>query len=70
MSGTIRPQTEAEREAEAYGIDLSLLESALRLTPEQRAERHQNALNLVLELKEAGAKLREKHKPTDRTFSG
>ena len=65
MSGTFKSQTEAEREAEAYGIDLSLLESALRLTPEQRAERHQNALDLVLELKKAGESLREKHESTD-----
>lgn len=44
----------AWRAAMEYGFDMSLVEDALQLTPEQRLEQHQNALNLVLEVKEAG----------------
>jgi hypothetical protein len=44
----------AWRAAAEYGFDMSLVEDALRLTPEQRLEQHQRALDLVLELKEAG----------------
>ena len=44
----------AWRAAAEYGFDMSLVEDALRLTPEQRLEQHQRALDLVLEVKEAG----------------
>ena len=44
----------AWRAAAEYGFDMSLIEDALRLTPEQRLEQHQRALDLVLEVKEAG----------------
>ena len=44
----------AWRAAAKYGFDMSLVEDALRLTPEQRLEQHQRALDLVLEVKEAG----------------
>jgi hypothetical protein len=44
----------AWRAAMEYGFDMSLVEDALRLTPEQRLEQHQRALNLVLEVKETG----------------
>ncbi len=44
----------AWRAAMEYGFDMSLVEDALRLTPEQRLEQHQRALDLVLEVKEAG----------------
>jgi hypothetical protein len=44
----------AWRAAMEYGFDMSLVEDALQLTPEQRLEQHQHALNLVLEVKEAG----------------
>jgi len=40
-------------EATRAGIDLSLIEENLRLTPEQRAIRHQAALNMALQLKAA-----------------
>jgi len=33
---------------------MSLVEEALRMTPEQRLEQHQLALDMILELKEAG----------------
>jgi hypothetical protein len=44
----------AWRAAAEYGFDMSLVEDALRLTPEQRLEQHQRALDAILELKEAG----------------
>ncbi|MCX6969529.1 MAG: hypothetical protein NTV93_05150 [Verrucomicrobia bacterium] len=39
-------RTPGER-ADAYGIDLSLLEENLRLTPEQRIDQNQAASNLA-----------------------
>ncbi|MGH7975515.1 MAG: hypothetical protein ACREDS_02080 [Limisphaerales bacterium] len=44
----------AWRAAMEYGFDMSLIEDALQLTPEQRLEQHQRALDLVLAVKEAG----------------
>ena len=44
----------AWRAAVEYGFDMSLVEDALQLTPEQRLEQHQRALDLILEVKEAG----------------
>ena len=43
-------------EAERAGFDLSLVDSNLRLSFEQRALRHAAALALALELREAGLK--------------
>ena len=40
----------AWRAACDYGFDMSLVEDALKLTPEQRLARHQRALDMVLEL--------------------
>jgi hypothetical protein len=45
--------------AEEAGFDLSLLESTLALTPEQRIEEHHRALVLAWELESAGKALRE-----------
>ncbi|HVE15138.1 MAG TPA: hypothetical protein VNB29_00315 [Chthoniobacterales bacterium] len=39
--------------AEAYGIDLSLLDENLRLTPAERMQRNDDALALVCALQEA-----------------
>jgi hypothetical protein len=36
--------------AEVAGFDISLIEHSLTLTPEQRANEHQSALDLVWEL--------------------
>jgi len=44
----------AWRAAAEYGFDMSLIEETLRMTPEQRIEQHQRALNLVLEVMAAG----------------
>jgi hypothetical protein len=43
----------AWREACEYGFDMSLVEAALRMTPEERLEAHQHALNMILQLKES-----------------
>lgn len=43
----------AWRAACEYGFDMSLVEDALRKTPEERLEEHQRALNLVLEINAA-----------------
>jgi hypothetical protein len=40
----------AWRAACEYGLDMSLVEDALEMTPEQRLEQHQHALNLLLEI--------------------
>ena len=44
----------AWRAAHAAGIDMSLIESALKLTPEQRLAEHQQVINFLLEVEEAG----------------
>lgn len=46
----------AWRAAHAAGIDMSLIEDSLRLTPEQRLAEHQQVLNFLLEVQEAGQK--------------
>jgi hypothetical protein len=46
----------AWREACEYGFDMSLVEENLRLTPEERLDRHQIALDMILELQEGQAK--------------
>ena len=45
-------QTASQR-AEVYGIDLSLITENLRLTPEERINQHQSALDLVSTLQKA-----------------
>lgn len=42
----------AWRAACEYGFDMSLIEEALRLSPEERLEAHQRALDMILELRE------------------
>jgi len=44
----------AWRAAAKYGFDMSLVEDALRMTLEQRLDQHQRALDMILEVKEAG----------------
>jgi hypothetical protein len=43
----------AWRAACEYGFDMSLVEDALKQTPEERLEEHQRALDMILELKDA-----------------
>ena len=52
----------AWRAAADYGFDMSLVEGALRMTPEQRIEEHQRALNLVLEI-ESSRELNDQNHP-------
>ena len=44
----------AWRAAMEAGIDMSLIEDSLRLTPEQRLAEHQQVINFLLEVQEAG----------------
>jgi hypothetical protein len=44
----------AWRAACEYGFDMSLIEEALKQTPEERLETHQRALDMILELQEKG----------------
>jgi hypothetical protein len=46
---------QALEEARRAGIDLSLLDSTLALSPEDRVLRHESARELMMALKEAGA---------------
>jgi len=46
----------AWRAAHAAGIDMSLIEDALKLTPAQRLAEHQQVINFLLEVQEAGRK--------------
>jgi hypothetical protein len=43
----------ARKEAMEYGIDVTLTDANLELTPEQRIEQHQIALQMFEELKRA-----------------
>jgi len=44
----------AWRAAHAAGIDMSLIEDSLSQTPEQRLAEHQQVINFLLEVQEAG----------------
>jgi pheromone shutdown protein TraB len=46
----------AAEEATAYGIDVSILDANLQLTPMQRLIAHQKALEAALAVREAGAR--------------
>ena len=43
----------AWRAAAQFGFDMSLVEDALRMTPEQRLDEHQQLLNFFLEIEAA-----------------
>jgi len=44
----------AWRAAHAAGIDMSLIEDALKMTPAQRLAEHQQVIDFLLEVQEAG----------------
>ncbi len=44
----------AWRAAYEAGVDMSLVEGALRMTPEERLAEHQQVLDFLLEVQEAG----------------
>jgi hypothetical protein len=43
------------RAAYEAGIDMSLLESALKMTPEERLAEHQQVIDFLLSVQEAGS---------------
>jgi hypothetical protein len=47
----------AEKEAAGFGIDLSQLNYLLSLTPYERLQRHEQALDLVSAVRKAGIQL-------------
>ena len=44
----------AWRAAVEYGFDMSLVEDALRMTPEQRLAEHQQVIDFLLKFKQPG----------------
>ena len=60
---------EMMKRAREYGVDLSMLRERLRWTPTQRLEHHQSALELVTELRRAGAKHRAQSQRSDSSPS-
>jgi hypothetical protein len=57
---------DAIAEAERAGFDLSLVDASLGYDYTKRAEQHQAALELALELADAGRRLRGESQPTSR----
>ena len=55
----------ATEEAARAGIDLSLIEVSLSYSYDKRAEQHQAALELALELERIGRELRGAAQPSD-----
>jgi hypothetical protein len=55
----------AAEEATRAGIDLSLIELSLSYSYDKRAEQHQTALELALELERIGRELRGAAEPAD-----
>lgn len=58
------PVGSAWRRAEEFGVDMTLLEKSLRMTPAQRVEAHERALALAEELSRAGAAARARRRTT------
>ena len=54
-------------EAERVGLDLSLVDSNLRLSIDERLWRHDSALELVLEMRRAGKALHAQTPPVAAT---
>lgn len=53
----------AVEQAERAGFDMSLIDESLRISYEQRALQHQEALNMAMELERAGRQLRDGSQP-------
>ena len=60
MTRPLNPIEDAER----AGFDLSLVDESLSYSYERRALYHQAALNLALEMENAGRRIRDRHQPT------
>ncbi len=57
MNGEYVPPSDAGpawRAAHAAGLDMSLIEAALRLTPEERLAEHQQVIDFLLEVQAVG----------------
>lgn len=57
LDGSQKAESQAILEAIEYGIDITLLESCLDCSYQERLERHESALMLATELKKAGEQL-------------
>ena len=55
----------ATEEAERAGFDISLIDVSLGYSYDKRAEQHQAALELALELERIGRQLRGETEPAD-----
>jgi hypothetical protein len=55
----VSPSDDAIARAEAFGIDISLLKSNLRLTPTERVLRLQQAANSLMKLQVEAARWRD-----------
>lgn len=55
------------KEAEEYGIDLSIIDSNLRMTPTERLIAHQAALETVSCFREAGRAYYARQSKTNKT---
>lgn len=55
----------AIEEAERAGFDMSLIDVSLSYSYDKRAEQHQAALELALELERVGQQLRDSSQPAD-----
>lgn len=55
----------AIEEAERAGFDLSLIDVSLGYSYDKRAQQHQAALELALELERIGRQLRDASQPAD-----
>lgn len=54
----MQKDTAVQEEAEAYGIDISLIRANLRLTPTERLRRHDQTLTTIEKLRKAMDKKR------------
>jgi len=54
-------RTTAAERAEAYGIDLTLIDLQLSMTPDERVRAHESAWRLAQELVRAGEEYRARH---------
>lgn len=59
-----KPAGSAWQRAEEFGVDMTLLENSLRMTPAERVEAHERALALAEEVRRAGAATRARRGTT------
>ena len=59
-----KPAGSAWQRAEEFGVDMTLLEKSLGMTPSERVEAHERALALAEEVRRAGATVRARRGTT------